>query len=326
MFAEPADLDRQQLSSALASGWGINSVALDYQPVGFGTHHFVSGDDSAAVWFVNVDDLATKPAGADQAFDDLDRALRTALALQNAGLEFVHAPIIHRSRGVLDRFGHYTVSVYPFIDGTSQPYGEYASDQDRRQALSMLGRMHAASCRIPADLPRHETLEVPFRQQLFQALAALDVPWKGGPYSEPARRALIINADPIRELFAAFAELAVDVARGRSGWVVTHGEPHAANMMRTKAGDFMLIDWDTAALGPRERDLWMVEPHNDDDWDAYTSSGGSADVDLRALELYRTLWTLGELSLYTCEFRAPHVEDANTRIAWGGFLSELPAD
>lgn len=81
MFAEPADLDRELLRAALASGWGINEVPLEYHPVGFGTHHYLARTRSV-VWFVNVDDLAAKPTGAEQGFDDLDRALRTALALR----------------------------------------------------------------------------------------------------------------------------------------------------------------------------------------------------------------------------------------------------
>lgn len=135
---------------------------------------------------------------------------------------------------------------------------------------------------------------------------------------------MIINDSPIRELFAGYDELATAVAAGRAGWVVTHGEPHAANVMRTDAGQLVLIDWDTAALGPRERDLWMVEPRNDEDWNAYVAAGGSTELDTSAIELYRTQWTLAELSEYTAQFRGPHLEDANTRSAWGKFSSELP--
>ena len=40
-------------------------------------------------------------------------------------------------------------------------------------------------------------------------------------------------------------------------WVVTHGEPHPVNVMQTDAGR-VLIDWDTVAIAPPERDLWMV--------------------------------------------------------------------
>ena len=39
--------------------------------------------------------------------------------------------------------------------------------------------------------------------------------------------------------------------------VVTHGEPHAGNVMRRSDGRHLLVDWDTVAVAPPERDLWM---------------------------------------------------------------------
>ncbi|WP_432843998.1 phosphotransferase family protein [Dactylosporangium sp. CA-092794] len=38
------------------------------------------------------------------------------------------------------------------------------------------------------------------------------------------------------------------------GLVLTHGEPHPGNTMRT-GGGWLLIDWDTALLAAPERDL-----------------------------------------------------------------------
>jgi spectinomycin phosphotransferase len=40
-------------------------------------------------------------------------------------------------------------------------------------------------------------------------------------------------------------------------WVVTHGEPHRANVIRD-GQELHLVDWDTTLLAPRERDLQMI--------------------------------------------------------------------
>jgi thiamine kinase-like enzyme len=53
-----------------------------------------------------------------------------------------------------------------------------------------------------------------------------------------------------------------------TAWVVTHGEPHPANVIRTPGG-LKLIDWDTVQLAPAERDLWMVAGPSGDDFDRY---------------------------------------------------------
>ena len=93
-------------------------------------------------------------------------------------------------------------------------------------------------------------------------------------------------------------------------WVVTHGEPHSGNVLRTVDGGIRFVDWDTVALAPRERDLWLAAP-------------GTAEGDPAALELYRLRWTLTEICIYTVLFRAPHRDDENTRAAWRGLRHEV---
>lgn len=225
------------------------------------------------------------------------------------------------SGDVLRRFDDFAVSVFRFIDSESDSFGEVFEGADRRRLLEMVGRIHAATDAVPSDLPRRDTLQVPLRKEFFAALDDLDRRWTGGPYAEPARHLLIERSASIRALFDGYDDLAASVADGCDRWVVTHGEPHAGNVMRIASGGFVLIDWDTVAIGPPERDLWMVEPRDAGDWAVY---GGAGPTDPAALELYRVGWDLGEIAGYTAEFRAPHVEDPNTRVAWGGFNSSLP--
>jgi hypothetical protein len=57
----------------------------------------------------------------------------------------------------------------------------------------------------------------------------------------------------------------------------------------------------------------MIEPRDAGDWAAY---GGAGRADVATLELYRLWWALSEICGYTTRFRAPHVDDENTRVAW----------
>jgi spectinomycin phosphotransferase len=41
------------------------------------------------------------------------------------------------------------------------------------------------------------------------------------------------------------------------GPVLTHGEPHPANLL-SAGGSLLLIDWDTVGLAPPERDLSLI--------------------------------------------------------------------
>lgn len=325
MLAEPPSFDRTGLVRSLQAGWGIEVGSLRYEPVGFGTHHYRVRATDGGDWFVNVDELPAKTwlgAGSAEVLDALDRALGTAAALREAGLEFVHAPSPLQQGSPLAATpgtfvarlpGEFAVSVFSVIDGSAHPHGEFPTDGERRQVLAALGRMHAASGKVPPDLPVVENPQVPDRAAFTAAVDELGRPWTGGPFAEPARRALRDRISRVHDLFHRYDMLVPIVRATRDRWVVTHGEPHAANVMRLRNGELRLIDWDTAALGPPERDLWMVEPRSDEDWQAY---GDAARTDPLVMEFYSLRWDLSEICGYTAMFRAPHAEDANTRTAW----------
>jgi thiamine kinase-like enzyme len=54
---------------------------------------------------------------------------------------------------------------------------------------------------------------------------------------------------------ARFDDLLDRVREVGGPYVITHGEPHPGNLLRTRAG-LRLIDWDMTALARPERDLW----------------------------------------------------------------------
>jgi spectinomycin phosphotransferase len=162
---------------------------------------------------------------------------------------------------------------------------------------------------VPAHLPPRDDLIVPRRDT---ALDDLDTPWTGGPYGESARALVRANREAIVERFARYDGLVPTVAAGAADWVVTHGEPHAGNVMWARDGGLRLIDWDTVALAPPERDLWLVGPRDADDWAAY---GRSSAADPAAMELYRLRWELTDLCSYIATLKGPHADDEDTRIA-----------
>jgi spectinomycin phosphotransferase len=105
--------------------------------------------------------------------------------------------------------------------------------------------------------------------------------------------------------------------------VLTHGEPHAANTINTGRG-IVLIDWDTALVAPRERDLLSLAREEPLSLDHYATKAGITPLpDL--LESYRLRWDLTEVSLYVSVFRAPHADTADTRVAWDGLRDSLQA-
>jgi len=110
------------------------------------------------------------------------------------------------------------------------------------------------------------------------------------------------HASDVAELLALSDRLSRDLAGGSTDWVVTHGEPHGGNVMR--AGEtHVLVDWDTVALAPPERDLW---------WLADDVPG--EEIDQAALQLYRLRWQLDDVAYALGRLRAPHTDSIEAQL------------
>lgn len=311
--ALPEEFDHSALLLSLAEGWGFEVEVAEYANVGFGSYHWFVTDAEGARGFVTVDDLDRKPWLGDtreSAFVGLRRAFDTALALRDGGLAFVVAPIpTSRGENVRRIGSRYTVALFPFVDGVAGRYGHYDSGDERAAVLTMLAELHQATEAVGA-VARRADLDLPGRRHLESGLRDVNKTWVGGPLSEPGRSVLAGYASDVAALLASGDRLAAEVAMRSSNWVITHGEPHAANVMQ--AGEsLLLIDWDTVALAPPERDLWMVVSDTGDELDAYTDATGHP-VDHVAMTFYRLAWELADLAVYINLFRSPHRRTEDT--------------
>jgi spectinomycin phosphotransferase len=333
MHTEPTDLDRAELRGELERGWGIDAVSLDHLPVGFGSHHWLAAGADGSRWFVTAADLRRGHNAAHQpdlAFARLDGALRAAAVLRDeGGLEFVLAPVRASDGSVVRRTGaHYAIRVEPFVDGTSARDGDFDDPGQRREMATLVGRLHAASAAVADAGPGRDDFALADREALEGALGDLNRAWNYGPFGEPTRRLLRGQAGAVGERLRGYDRLSEHLRATQAGWVLTHGEPHNANLLRAESGRLWLVDWDTALIAPPERDLWMVLDADLAGWDEYRAAGGADSLDLNALALYRERWALAEICEYVAGFRRPHHDSDDTREAWRelrGYLPDLPS-
>jgi hypothetical protein len=328
VLTEPRDLDRSHLKQVLEGCWGLRASQLDYLAVGFGSHHWRAVDSRGTRRFVTVDDLEAGfrvEPDTESAFAALDRAFRTAAALRdNATLEFVLAPLFDRDGAVIRRLSHrYAMTVSPLIDGESKEYGPYERPDDRRAMGAVLGRLHAATELVPTDLPQREDFALPSRAALAEALHDLDRNWDFGPFAEPARKLLQVSAHEVERRLQEYDELAAGVREGSDSWVITHGEPHRANVIRDPQGGVHLVDWDTTLVAPRERDLQMVLDQELTGWDEYSEIAGVASLSHEALQLYRWWWELADIAVFVAGFRRPHERTEDAIASWENLVSCL---
>jgi spectinomycin phosphotransferase len=312
MRATPDGLETDAVVEALREGWDLDAYSVEYAAVGAGSYHW-----RVAGGFVTVDHLGQKAwlgDTHDAAFAGLRDAFDTAVALREGGLDFVVAPIPSRNGESLRRIDErYSVALFPYVDGEAGEFGYFEDDPDgRRAVVEMLAALH----RSPVTTQiRTSGLDLPGRHHLEDALRDVDEPWTGGPLSEPAREAIRESASALTELLALADDLHVQAEEHAHDWVVTHGEPHAGNVMRTDTG-YVLVDWDTVALGPPERDLWMLVAGNPAAGDLYAQASGT-QLDPSALDFFRLTWELKDLAEYLNVFRSPHEENTDTVTQFG---------
>jgi spectinomycin phosphotransferase len=318
MRTRPVGLGEAELAAAAARHWGLAVGRLRYVPQGGGSYHWVAGPPDGRRYFLTVDDLHDKPwlgAAPEVAFAGLRAAFGTALALrERAGLPFVVPPVPTQGGDVVCRVTpRYSLALFPFIDGQPGQWGDELTPLDRGPLVRMLAELHLSTPAVAAQAP-YRGVRLHQRASLEAALAELGQPWTGGPFSEPARCELAANAAAITGWLASFNDLAAHVAHSSTGDVITHGEPHPGNLIRT-ADRFLLIDWDTVALAPPERDLWMLDDGSPGAWTLYSEATGRA-VDTAAIACYRLAWTLADLAAFTGVLRSGHQRTRDTEHAW----------
>jgi spectinomycin phosphotransferase len=209
------------------------------------------------------------------------------------------------------------------VVGETSHWGPWESRDNRRAMGELLGRLHSVTAQVPADLPRRDDLAIPSRAVVMDALTELDQTWSSGPFGEPTRRLLTDTAAGLVQRFEEYDKLATEVSESPEPWVITHGEPHRANVIRAANGDMLLVDWDTTLLAPRERDLRMVLDDDLTGWDEYVGVFGDASLDPRGLELYRRWWDLADTAIFVALFRQAHERDENTVASWENLVQTL---
>jgi hypothetical protein len=327
MLVPPDGLPEAALVSALQRSWGITVSSMEYRPVGWGSHHWEVVDTAGSRCFVTVDDLDKRRVSDGEppaaAFGRLRASLAAARDLRDCGRSFVVAPVpagdgeplarVRDHGDQSDRDNRFAVALYPFMEGQSFEWGEFASPGHRLGVLGLVAAVHTAPPAASRNaLP--DDFAVPHRGGLEAARdPARQVP-DCGPYARPVSLIVQQNAAPIGRLLARYDDLVRQARAQPARAVLTHGEIHAGNTMLT-AGGWVLIDWDTALVAPPERDLWNLDPGDGTILDAYATATGV--VPQRSLlDLYRLRWDITDIAMDVDRFRQPHTGSAEDARCW----------
>lgn len=213
------------------------------------------------------------------------------------------------------------MAVFPFIDVSPTEFDVFPHEADMHDAIRLVNEIHAATPQIPVNSLTEETFVIPKRAELLQALDDVTTLWNAGPYSEPARLLLADHGPTLRQRLNDFDRISNEVLVDKSNWVITHGEPHAGNIIRTRSGDMAVVDWSFVALAPPERDLWMLLDPDHPGWSAHRTSFNSTPLSERALTAYRLHWNLSDIAVFVSMCRNPHEQTQEMEMIWAELKS-----
>ncbi|HEY5784631.1 MAG TPA: hypothetical protein VIT65_07635 [Microlunatus sp.] len=303
MQEPPAELTDADVLVAVRDAWSEQAIGVEHLAVGFGAHHWRVETGGSPGLFVTFDRFGTR-----HSVGSLEAAYAGAIQLAGAGLEFVLAPLRTRSGAVLVQVATGALSCTPWVDGTVVGEGEIDDPGTAADNIADLARLHATA--PPSGLPGWSPLAGADLAERLSGLL-LATPWGTGPYGEPVRREIADRSTAIDAWIRRHRELA-EAATGRS-WVVTHGETHTRNQLRTPAG-IRFVDWESLKLAPRERDLATL---------VQAGYGTQVGADPAMVELFDLEWRLAEIDEYAHRFAALHSGTDDDRTAYKGLLNEL---
>jgi spectinomycin phosphotransferase len=281
---EKPNLPDDAVVACLWDGYGLRGTRITFLPIG--------ADPGTAVYRVIADDGAPYFLKLRRsAFDEVTVAIPRLLADQ--GIAAIIAPIRTTGGRLWAELDHFAVILSPYVDGLDG-FGTALSDRQWHSLGEALRAIHSTA--VPAALGQripHESYDPCWRDAVhaFQAQA------EGTPFDEPAaaRVAELLRVERARitALVGHAERLAGVVARRSPSRVLCHGDIHAGNILVGADGQLHVVDWDTVALAPRERDLELVGAGVGGGWSSarerppFARGYGPVELDPDVLGYYR---------------------------------------
>ena len=285
---EPLAIPDGDIVERLRASFGVGVDAIEFLPLGY--------DADAWVYRVHARDgdrfLKIRRGPVNEA------GLAIPRLLASQGIPHLVAPIPTVAGALFDP-GDLAFVLFPFIEG--RPGGDAMTGAQWAELGATMRAIHD----LPVDpalgsfLPAEEF--VPARigklRQVEAVLAAQNR--TGDPYRTELAEVWRSHQDRIDRLVARTEALA-PVARERAGaFVICHADSHAWNVLVTLEGDIVIVDWDSAMLAPRERDLMFVDGvagGHEADPDAFFAGYDDVELDPDVMAYYRVEWAVQDLA------------------------------
>lgn len=302
---EPLAIPDGDILERLRTRFGLEADAVEFLPLGY--------DAQACVYQVHARDgdrfLKIRRGPVNEA------GLAVPQLLAARGIPHLIAPIPTLTGARFDE-GKLAFILFPFVEGESGGEAGMSAVQ-----WAELGTTMRAIHDLPPDefrlMLRNEDF-VPAKIGMLREVE--ERIHSAGHDDDPARLELAgffrSHRDQIERLVRrteALAPLARDRARPT---VICHADIHAWNVLVTPERDIVIVDWDSAMLAPRERDLMFVDGvagGHEADPAAFYHGYGDVEVDPVVMAYYRIEWAVQDLAEFAARVFLDPDADEDTK-------------
>lgn len=284
---EQPRIPEEHLRACLRDQYGLIPVTLEFLPLGL--------DYNAAVYRVESEQgtaylLKVKSGPL------YEPSCLVPRYLSDQGIASVVAPLPTKDHAWRSQLEHWTVILYPFIEGDTSRTG--MTDEQWKEVGTVFKRVHQVI--LPPfgfESLRKETFDPTEYARWVRGFETCHALARSG--GSAAERALhsswMAHQSTIHTAVTSLEQLARVLRRRTLPYVVCHADLHPANLIRDHASHVFVIDWDEVMLAPRERDFIFVrEPQAA----AFFQGYGAAEIDWLALTYY--LWERVVQDLIAC--------------------------
>jgi spectinomycin phosphotransferase len=281
---EKLGIPEDYLRSCLQEHYGLRPISLEFLPLGLdtrsGVYRFMS--EHYAHYLLKV-----------RSGPFYEPSCLVPRYLSDQGISSVVAPVLTNSHKLWARFENWTVTVYPFLDGDTSWTG--MTNEHWRELGAIFKRIH----KVPPpphsfQSLRKETFDPTEYARWVRVFESQHI--YGHRDCDVSRRALrsswMAHQTTIRTVVISLENLAQALQRRSGLYILCHADLHPANLIRDRAGQVFVIDWDEVMLAPKERDFIYVRGLPADGSEGqetipFFQGYGQTEIDWIALAYYR---------------------------------------
>jgi spectinomycin phosphotransferase len=271
MLVEPA-LERAAVAEALEREWGRTGSAVRFIPAGETSWCYAATDDQGGRWFVKL----ARPGAIAPARVEFAAVVSRALADLGSP---VPRPLPTVAGTWWSWLHGLQMTVVEFVAGAPLSDHDLRSLEVLGQAARLVATIHGRAPALAMPIPFTETFEV-WPDGLRSCLAHLQRGDAADGLVQEARELVWPHRAALLGRLERLQALGEAVRCRPEDPVLCHGDLIGDNLLRDRGGRLWLVDWDGAALAPRELDLALFTGRGFARFlDGYQRDAGGCDLD-----------------------------------------------